>query len=71
MDPDSEDEDRRLFLPVKNNLARLGHGLAFRLEQIMLEADGTALPASHIRWLNETIKRGANDVLDALGENRR
>jgi putative DNA primase/helicase len=70
MDPDSEDEDRRLFLPVKNNLARLGQGLAFRVEQIMLEADGIATPVSHVRWLEETVERSANTVLAELAETR-
>jgi putative DNA primase/helicase len=70
MDPDSEDEDRRLFLPVKNNLAKLGQGLAFRVEQIMLEADGIATPVSHVRWLEETVERSANTVLAELAETR-
>jgi putative DNA primase/helicase len=68
MDPDSEDHDRRLFLPVKNNLARLGNGLAFRVEQLVIEQDGAAIIASHVRWLDETIERDANAVLAALDE---
>jgi AAA domain/Bifunctional DNA primase/polymerase, N-terminal len=68
MDPESEDEDRRLFLPVKNNLAKLGHGLAFRVEQTLIDQDGTNMPASHIRWLDETIERNANAILAALAE---
>jgi len=68
MDPESEDEDRRLFLPVKNNLAKLGHGLAFRVEQVVIDQDGTNMLTSHIRWLNETIERNANAVLAALAE---
>jgi putative DNA primase/helicase len=67
-DPDSEDEDRRLFLPVKNNLARLGNGLAFRVEQVMIEQDGATVVASHIRWLDETIEQSADAVLAALAE---
>jgi putative DNA primase/helicase len=71
MDPDSKDEDRRLFLPVKNNLARLGQGLAFRVEQVMVEADGIATPVSHVRWLEEeTVERSANAVLAELAEAR-
>jgi hypothetical protein len=68
MDPESEDEGRRLFLPVKNNLARLGHGLAFIVEQALIDADGTSVLASRIHWLNETIERNANAVLAALAE---
>src|SRR5262249_55478274 len=68
MDPESEDEDRRLFLPVKNNLAKLGHGLASRVEQVVIDQDGTNMLTSHIRWLNETIERNANAVLAALAE---
>ena len=68
MDPDSEDDGRRLFLPVKNNLARLGNGLAFRVEQSLIDADGTDILASRIHWLDETIERNANAVLAALAE---
>jgi len=59
---DPDDETRRLFLPVKNNLAPLGKGLAFRLEQ-RLVADG--ILGSSVAWETETVTITADQALAA------
>jgi putative DNA primase/helicase len=62
---DDSDETRHLFLPVKNNLAPLGQGLAFRLEQHMIPgADGCG-PASAVAWENLPVTRTADEVMAA------
>lgn len=54
---DPSDETRRLFLPVKNNLAPLGHGLAFRFSQRLVATAAGQTVASAVSWDN-TSRRG-------------
>jgi len=63
---DAEHEGRRLFLHVKNNLARAPQGLAFRLEQCVVAND---ILASRIVWDTEAVSITANAALaaDAAG----
>jgi AAA domain-containing protein len=64
---DPDDGFRRLFIPMKNNLARIDGGLAFRLEQ-RLVGDNNAIVASAIVWDSERVTRTADEVLAAADE---
>jgi hypothetical protein len=61
--PDAADRDRKLFLPVKNNLARPQGGLAFFIEQ---NPNGQPV----ITWCDGTVNISATEALDALGRAR-
>ena len=52
---------------MKNNLARIDGGLAFRLEQ-RLVGDNNAIVASAIVWDSERVTRTADEVLAAADE---
>jgi len=60
---DPDDENRRLFLPVKNNLAPLGQGLAFRLEQRIVAEPG--IVASFVIWDAAPVTITADQALAA------
>jgi putative DNA primase/helicase len=64
VDPDSEDDARRLFLPVKNNLAAKGEGLSFRIEQCSLE---NGLYPSVIHW-GDVVTQTADEILAATAD---
>ena len=59
---DPNDKDRRLFLHAKNNLAQPPQGLAFRLEQVVVEK---GIVTSRVQWESEPITMTANEALAA------
>jgi putative DNA primase/helicase len=62
---DPADETRRLFLPVKNNLAPLGHGLAFRLSQRLVATAAGDTVASTVLWDETPVTNTADQVMAA------
>jgi len=66
---DPDDNDRRFFITAKNNLAKDGSGLAFRIEQRLIPLkDGSETIASAIAWEGDRIDRTADEVM-ATNEN--
>ena len=61
---DPDNLERRLFVPMKNNLARIDGGLAFRIEQHMV-GEANAILASAVVWDGEQVMRTADEILAA------
>jgi RecA-family ATPase len=65
---DPEDKNRRLLLPVKNNLAPVGKGLAFRLEQRLVDDPAKGIVASSVVWETEPVTTTADQALKAVDD---
>ena len=60
---DPDDENRRLFVPSKNNLGPDCDGLAFRIETRDV---GQGIIAPAVSWDSEPVKRTADEILSAM-----
>jgi putative DNA primase/helicase len=67
---DAEHDGRRLFLHAKNNLGPVPQGLAFRLEQCLLD---NSIVASRVLWDTALVTITASEALaaDAVGSEAR
>jgi putative DNA primase/helicase len=61
---DPDDDERRLFVPMKTNIGPPKGGLAFRLEQ-RLVGKGNDIVAPNIVWESERITKTADEILAA------
>ena len=62
VDKDPDDQDRRLFLQIKNNIAKDPGGLAFRIGQHMLPG---GIIGSAIFWDSDRVSCTADEILAA------
>jgi putative DNA primase/helicase len=60
---DPDDENRRLFVPSKNNLGPDRDGLAFRIETREV---GQGIIAPAVSWDSEPVTRTADEILSAM-----
>ena len=58
---DPEEEDRRLMVPIKNNLGSDKNGLSFRIKKILLES---GIETSKLEWDPEPISESADFFLN-------
>jgi Bifunctional DNA primase/polymerase, N-terminal/AAA domain/Primase C terminal 1 (PriCT-1) len=67
---DKEDPERRLMLPLKNNLAADLGGLAYSLEGCKITVEGGEAPVVKVHWHEGTVDLKADDLFAAEPEDR-
>jgi hypothetical protein len=64
---DPQDESRRLFLPLKNNIGNDRTGLAFRIEPTTLRSPSGAIETSRILWEPGAVTVTADEAMAPQG----
>jgi putative DNA primase/helicase len=62
---DAEDPDRRLLMPAKMNIAPMKHGLAYRIEGVVVDTDNQEILTSRIAWESTPVTISADEALAA------
>lgn len=62
---DQNDEDRRLFLTVKNNIASDKGGFAFKVEGVEIDSNGNKIRTSKVVWEKESISLSVGEAMRA------
>ncbi len=59
---DNEEDNKRLFLPLKNNNGNDKTGLAFRIVQTIVN---DKIETSRVNWLNEVVLKTADEIMSS------
>jgi hypothetical protein len=62
---DPQDKNRRLFLPMKNNLGPDGTGLAFQIEGATVASTAGPLETSRVVWASDPVTVTADEAMEA------
>jgi putative DNA primase/helicase len=68
---DPDDEGRRLFLPMKNNVGPDHTGLAFRIESASISSPSGPVETSRVVWDAEAVTVSADDALAQMPDDER
>jgi hypothetical protein len=60
---DPEDEMRRFFLPMKNNIGPDSSGMAFRIEAAVIQSNAGPLNTSRVAWEPDPVTTTADEVM--------
>jgi len=65
---DQEDDGRRLFLPLKNNIGNDQTGLAFALQSARVISPAGSIETSRVLWESEAVAVTADEVMAPQGD---
>jgi putative DNA primase/helicase len=65
---DPEDAERRLFLPIKNNIGQDKEGFVYKIKPMLVDG---SIETSKVEWLNEKITLTANEILNNSNSSER
>ena len=60
---DKDDDNRRLFLPLKNNIGHDRSGLAYELRAASIDSPAGMIESCHVVWHSEAVTMTADEVL--------